>query len=167
MKIRIKKALWLILALLILLSNSPLAIAIGNNPIDEQRSNEQSIFMTNTQDFSDNGQNNSSENQNSTTNSDQMLDAYTTNSVDFVDKITNISISKEVGGLWVPATEFEDGDEVRININYSLEPDDLAESKKIHYQLPEGIKLSKEETGTVYSNDVEAVGSYKIGTDGK
>lgn len=167
MKIRIKKALWLILALLILLSNSPLAIAIGNNPIDEQRSNEQSIFMTNTQDFSDNGQNNSSENQNSTTNSDQMLDAYTTNSVDFVDKITNISISKEVGGLWVPATEFEDGDEVRININYSLEPDDLAESKKIHYQLPEGIKLSKEETGTVYSNHVEAVGSYKIGTDGK
>ena len=83
MKIRIKKALWLILALLILLSNSPLAIAIGNNPIDEQRSNEQSIFMTNTQDFSDNGQNNSSEIK-FDYNSDQMLDAYTTNSVDFV-----------------------------------------------------------------------------------
>ena len=184
MKIKMKKIISLVLVLLILLSNSPISLAMGKDFYDEQTQKTQSIITKKAEEEKEvfsNGKGNSEnkdnvlEEENSNEpikESKPVLDEEsnkrnTNSSIDFSDRITSIRISKQVGGSWVGATEFEDGDNVRVNINYSLKPNDLGEgSKKIHYQIPNGIKLSEEEVGTVYSNG-QAVGSYKISTNGK
>ena len=85
----------------------------------------------------------------------------------FAENITSVTVSRLVNGTWVPGTEFTDGDSVRVEINYTIPANTVGESNKtIYYQLPEGIRLSKEESGTVYDGQTP-VGKYEIGTDGK
>lgn len=181
MKIKLKKIISLVLVLLILLSNSPISLAMGKDSFDEQTQKTESIITKKAEEEKEafsHGKGNSEnkdnvlEEENSKIqlpgkNYELILQRDTNSSIDFSDKITSIRISKQVGGSWIPSNEFEDGDNVRVNINYSLKPNDLGEgTKKIHYQIPNGIKLTEEEVGTVYSNG-QAVGCYKIGTNGK
>lgn len=85
---------------------------------------------------------------------------------DFADNITNVTVSRLENGQWVPGTEFTDGDSVRVEINYTIPANTVgADNQTIHYQLPDGIRLSREESGTVYDGQTP-VGSYVIGTDG-
>lgn len=84
----------------------------------------------------------------------------------FADNITSVTVSKLENGQWVPGTEFTDGDSVRVEINYTIPANTVgAANQKIHYQLPDGIRLSREETGPVYDSQTP-VGTYAIGTDG-
>ena len=216
MKIKMKKIISLVLVLLILLSNSPISLAMGKESFDEQTQKTESIITKKAEEEKEvfsHGKGNSEnkdnvlEEENSNEpikeskpvldeesnkrkstdlfliikeandenskiqlpgkNYELILQRDTNSSIDFSDKITSIRISKQVGGSWIPSNEFEDGDNVRVNINYSLKPNDIGpENTKIHYQLPIGIKVSEEETGQVYSNG-QAVGTYIIGTDGK
>lgn len=88
------------------------------------------------------------------------------NSHDFTDNITSVTVSKLENGQWVPGTEFTDGDSVRVEINYTIPANTVgAANQTIHYQLPDGIRLSREESGTVYDGQTP-VGAYVIGTDG-
>lgn len=88
------------------------------------------------------------------------------NSHDFADNITSVTVSKLENGQWVPGTEFTDGDSVRVEINYTIPANTVgAANQKIHYQLPDGIRLSREESGPVYDGQIP-VGAYVIGTDG-
>lgn len=86
--------------------------------------------------------------------------------VDFGPYITDISISKLVNGSWTESTEFTDGDLVNVSISYSVPAEKVtSDNKVIYYQLPDGVRPLKEETGIVYNKGV-AVGTYVIGTDG-
>lgn len=88
------------------------------------------------------------------------------NSHDFADNITSVTVSKLENGQWVPGTEFTDGDSVRVEINYTIPANTVgAANQTIHYRLPDGIRLSREESGTVYDGQIP-VGAYVIGTDG-
>lgn len=89
-------------------------------------------------------------------------------STDFGKYITSADVSKIQNGSWVSSKTFEDGDQVKVHINYNL-PADIVTTKKdkISYQLPNGIKPLKEETGLVYASNGKAVGTYRITTDGK
>ncbi len=92
--------------------------------------------------------------------------AENSGSHDFADNITSVTVSKLENGNWVPGTEFTDGDSVRVEINYTIPANTVgADNQTIHYQLPDGISLSQEESGTVYDGQTP-VGSYVIGTDG-
>lgn len=85
---------------------------------------------------------------------------------DFVDNITSVTVSKLENGQWVPGTEFTDGDSVRVEINYMIPANTVgANNQTIHYQLPDGIRLSREESGTVYDGETP-VGTYVISADG-
>lgn len=87
---------------------------------------------------------------------------------DFGQYITSADVSKIQNGSWVSSKTFEDGDQVKVHINYNLPADIVTTSKdKISYQLPNGIKPLKEETGLVYASNGKAVGTYRITTDGK
>ncbi len=87
-------------------------------------------------------------------------------SYDFADNITSVTVSKLENGQWVSGTEFTDGDSVRVEINYTIPANTVgASNQTIHYQLPDGIRLSREESGIVYDGQTP-VGSYVIGTDG-
>lgn len=93
----------------------------------------------------------------------------TTTGVDFGPHITGIIFSKIQNGYWVPIGDGEsvkEGDQVRFYISYNI-PDGKVNSsnKKIYYQLPSGVKLRKEENGSIYRNGV-AVGTYTISPDG-
>ena len=89
-------------------------------------------------------------------------------STDFGQYITSADISKIQNGSWVSSKAFEDGDQVKVHINYNLPADIVTTNKdKISYQLPNGIKPLKEETGLVYASNGKAVGTYRITTDGK
>ena len=89
-------------------------------------------------------------------------------STDFGQYITSADVSKIQNGSWVSSKTFEDGDQVKVHINYNL-PADIVTTKKdkISYQLPNGIKPLKEETGLVYASNGKAVGTYRITTEGK
>lgn len=89
-------------------------------------------------------------------------------STDFGQYITSADVSKIQNGNWVPSKTFEDGDQVKVHINYKLPAGIVTNSKdKISYQLPNGVKPLKEETGLVYASNGKAVGTYRITTDGK
>lgn len=89
-------------------------------------------------------------------------------STDFGQYITSADVSKIQNGSWVSSETFEDGDQVKVHINYNLPADIVTTDKnKISYQLPSGIKPLKEETGLVYASNGKAVGTYLITTEGK
>lgn len=89
-------------------------------------------------------------------------------STDFGKYITSADVSKIQNGNWVSSKTFEDGDQVKVHINYNLPADIVTKSKdKISYQLPNGVKPLEEETGLVYASNGKAVGTYRITTDGK
>lgn len=89
-------------------------------------------------------------------------------STDFGKYITSADVSKIQNGNWVSSKTFEDGDQVKVHINYNLPADIVTTSKdKISYQLPNGVKPLKEETGLVYASNGKAVGTYRITTEGK
>lgn len=89
-------------------------------------------------------------------------------STDFGQYITSADVSKIQNGNWVPSKEFEDGDQVKVHINYNLPAGIVTNGKdKITYQLPNGVKPLEEETGLVYASNGKAVGTYRITTDGK
>lgn len=89
-------------------------------------------------------------------------------STDFGQYITSADVSKIQNGNWVSSKSFEDGDQVKVHINYNL-PANIVTTKKdkISYQLPNGVKPLKEETGLVYASNGKAVGTYRITTDGQ
>ena len=90
------------------------------------------------------------------------------NSTDFGKYITSADVSKIQNGNWVSSKTFEDGDQVKVHINYNLPADIVTTSKDtISYQLPNGVKPLEEETGLVYASNGKAVGTYLITTDGK
>lgn len=90
------------------------------------------------------------------------------NSADFGEYITSAEVSKIENGQWVKAREFEDGDQVMVDIDYRL-PAGVVDSttKTITYDLPEAINLTDEEEGIVYASNGLAVGTYHITKDGK
>lgn len=90
------------------------------------------------------------------------------NSVDFGEHIVSAKVSKIQNGEWIEAREFEDGDHVRVDIDYKL-PAGVVDSttRTITYKIPEAIKLSDEESGIVYASNGLAVGTYHITKDGK
>lgn len=89
-------------------------------------------------------------------------------STDFGQHITSADVSKIQNGNWVPSKTFEDGDQVKVHINYNLPANIVTTDKNtISYQLPNGIKPLKEETGLVYASNGKAVGTYLITTEGK
>ena len=89
-------------------------------------------------------------------------------STDFGKYITSADVSKIQNGNWVSSKTFEDGDQVKVHINYNLPADIVTNSKdKISYQLPNGVKPLEEETGLVYASNGKAVGTYLITTDGQ
>lgn len=90
------------------------------------------------------------------------------NSADFGEYITSAEVSKIENGQWVKAREFEDGDQVMVDIDYKL-PAGVVDSttKTITYDLPEAINLTDEEEGIVYASNGLAVGTYHITKDGK
>ena len=92
----------------------------------------------------------------------------TEESSDFGQYITSADVSKIQNGSWVSSKTFEDGDQVKVHINYKLPADIVTTDRsKISYQLPNGIKPLEEETGLVYASNGKAVGTYRITTDGK
>ena len=84
---------------------------------------------------------------------------------DFSGNITGVTVSTLQNGQWVSGTEFTDGDSVRVNINYTIPTGIVGGSNKtIYYNMPDGITLAQQESGTVYDNGVP-VGTYTITTD--
>lgn len=89
-------------------------------------------------------------------------------STDFGKYITSADVSKIQNGNWVSSKTFEDGDQVKVHLNYRLPAGIVTTDKKvISYQLPNGVKPLKEETGLVYASNGKAVGTYVITPDGK
>lgn len=88
--------------------------------------------------------------------------------VDFTQYITDITVSKLDGnGEWQPSTEFTEGDQVRVKLEYRLPAGTISEggNQTIYYQLPKGVAPLKVETGKVYQGLAE-VGTYVIDSDG-
>lgn len=87
--------------------------------------------------------------------------------VDFGQYITGATVSKLQNGSWTPATEFADGDKVKVAITYTLPANTIgANNKTITYNLPTGVLPGKEESGLVYEG-ATPVGTYTITTGGQ
>ena len=89
--------------------------------------------------------------------------------VDFTHMITKISIQIQQNGYWVDLIEgkVEDGSPLRVRIEFTIPGGKLSDDNRtITYQLPDGVRLDKEETGEVDYNTGSPAGFYTIGTDG-
>lgn len=94
------------------------------------------------------------------------------NTIDFGKYITGASLKKLINETWTDATEFNDGDQVKVKLEYEITEENIvtADNPTITYQLSDGIKLSSDESGivsgtingTYYAN----LGNYTITKDG-
>ena len=86
--------------------------------------------------------------------------------VDFGQYITQATVQKIVNGQWAESTEFKDGDQVRVTLNYSLPSGILSkDNRTIHYQLPTGVLPNESLSGRVYWQGQD-VGDYYIDESG-
>lgn len=99
-------------------------------------------------------------------NGDQITVDVTDDNTDFGQYLTKVTVEKQQNGSWVPMTYFNDGDTVRINLEYSLPAGVITSDKKtVTYQLPDGVKPEKAESGDITQND-KTVGKYTIDQNG-
>lgn len=90
-----------------------------------------------------------------------------TESYDFANDITNVTVERQQGNQWVQGDEFVNGDTIRVTLSYAIPMGVIDESQQsMHYQLPDGIRLENEETGDVYLEGGEKAGTFSISTDG-
>lgn len=110
----------------------------------------------------------SSGNTNSTNSTNDTVNTNSANStIDLTSYITSAKVEKLVDGSYQEATEFNDGDAVRVNIGYKLPKGTLkSDSKVVTYILPDGIKPIEDASGEITS-DGKTVGTYTIDTSGK
>lgn len=89
---------------------------------------------------------------------------------DFGPYITSTQVQVKSGDQWVDIVDgtVTDGSSIQVTIYYSITDSDIvtAENNIIYYQLPNGIRLTKEENGPVEVGDKNA-GTYTITTDGR
>lgn len=97
--------------------------------------------------------------------------AFADNTIDLAEKdwITNVTVKKNINGEWKDTTQFKDGDEVRVGINYTIPPNSFTTSPyQMKYQLPDGITITKEQSGSVKdpNHSDKDLGTYYISKDG-
>lgn len=89
---------------------------------------------------------------------------------DFGPYITSTQVQVKSGDQWVDIVggTVTDGSSIQVTIYYSITDSNIvtAENNIIYYQLPNGIRLTKEENGPVEVGDKNA-GTYTITTDGR
>ena len=98
--------------------------------------------------------------------------ANTSSTTDFGQYITSSSIKKLNGNTWVDAKELQDGDQVKVRLDYKIPADVVtADNRTITYQLPDGVKLNADEqgivSGTINNVYYENLGTYTITKDGQ
>lgn len=85
---------------------------------------------------------------------------------DFGSYITSAVVQKIVNGKWQDATEFNNGDQVKVTLQYEIPANIVTPANSsIYYQLPTGVVPNKSLSGIVYSGGV-AVGTYTISEEG-
>ena len=89
-------------------------------------------------------------------------------SYDFAENIVSVTVEKQQGSQWIQDERFTDGDTIRVTIRYEIPTGVItADQTTMHYQLPGGIALEQEETGSVYLEDGTQAGTYTISVDGR
>lgn len=88
------------------------------------------------------------------------------------DWIRNIRVSKKswVNGneVWVPATEFADGDTAQIRIDYEIPLNGFPDiNTGLYYKLPDGFRLDNELSGHVYGYNNEVIGEFRVSPNGE
>ena len=92
--------------------------------------------------------------------------------VNLADYITSIVMQKKNGNTYQNVDEFQDGDQVRVALEYKVENGKVtSENRTLVYQLPDGVRpnqsLSGKVTGEINGKKYTDLGDYSIGTDGK
>ncbi|KUH57999.1 hypothetical protein AUL39_07160 [Tractidigestivibacter scatoligenes] len=86
--------------------------------------------------------------------------------VDLTQYLKTVTVSKQQGNKMVPATEFNDGDQVETYISYKIPANVItATNRTARYQIPKGLKPNQELSGKITRNG-EEIGDYTISTSG-
>ena len=89
----------------------------------------------------------------------------------FEPYITKAEMKKKQGNSWVDATEFTDGDTVKVRFEYAIESHDVVtkQNPTLIYKLPANVKPDQElrlkVSGTVQGKYYDDLGDCVIGTD--
>ena len=92
--------------------------------------------------------------------------------IDFGKYITSAEMKKKQGNNWVDATEFTDGDTVKVKFEYEVKDHSVVtkENRILSYTLPTGVRPDKElrfkVTGTIKGKYYAELGECVVGTDG-
>ena len=94
------------------------------------------------------------------------------NDVNLADYITSIVMQKKNGDGYVDTDEFQDGDQVRVSLEYSVDHGKVTmDSPTLIYQLPDGVRpnesLNGKVKGKINGKEYNDLGDYTIGLDGK
>lgn len=91
-----------------------------------------------------------------------------TTGTDFGQYLTKeTTAQKLVNGKWTDATSFNDGDRVKVNLQYELPAGTISSTKNtISYKLPNGVTPEKESSGDALDESGNKIGTYSIDTNG-
>lgn len=94
------------------------------------------------------------------------------NDVNLADYIKSIVMQKKNGNNYQDVDQFQDGDQVRVAIEYKVENGKVtSENRTLVYQLPKGVRpnqsLGGKITGEINGKQYTDLGDYIISADGK
>lgn len=88
------------------------------------------------------------------------------NGTDLTQYVSAVEVDKLVNGQWTRATQFTDGESVRVALSYNIPAGVVTETNRVvTYQLPNGLKPDRAQDGRVTQGSKE-VGDYTIDTNG-
>lgn len=97
-----------------------------------------------------------------------LLRPASTSPINFREYLTgDTTFQKLENGTWKNSTSFNDGDRVKIKLEYQLPNGTISTSKNtISYQLPDGVAPEKESSGDATDGNGNKIGTYSIDTSG-
>ena len=81
-------------------------------------------------------------------------------------KKLKVTLKKKVGNRWVTVDEFAPGDEVQINLDFTISGGTLQKGGQFTYQIPGVVEFAEEFSFKIYDDNDNYVGDAVVTTDG-
>ena len=86
--------------------------------------------------------------------------------VDFSKYITSVDTYKKNNGNWEKTSSIQDGDNVKFQLNFSVNSEELSQGQKLTYTMDNHITIGQATSGSLYQGTTP-VGTVNVDTNGK
>lgn len=95
-----------------------------------------------------------------------LVDVTDAQEVDFGKYITSVDTYKKENGDWKKTSSIQDGDNIKFQLNFSVNSGELSQGQQLTYTMDNHITIGQAASGSLYQGTT-AVGTVKVDTNGK